>query len=79
MQPNDNFASESEAVAKQPSFISVDEMAKTLSIARGTAYKLIKMKGFPYFRIKKRIIIPLDLLNEWAKKQARNQTDILPD
>lgn len=32
---------------KKVEFITVDEMAKLLSIARGTAYELIKEKGFP--------------------------------
>lgn len=55
-----------------PSYISVDEMAKILSIARVTAYQLTKIKGFPCFYIGKRIIIPLRSLNKWAEEQAMN-------
>lgn len=55
------------------SFISVDEMAKRLSIARGTAYQLTKTKGFPCFYIGKRIIIPLQAFNEWVDQQAKNK------
>jgi excisionase family DNA binding protein len=55
------------------SYISVDEMAKLLSIARATAYQLTKTGGFPCFYIGKRIIIPLRAFNEWAMKQASNQ------
>ncbi|GHV32673.1 hypothetical protein FACS18949_04340 [Clostridia bacterium] len=56
------------------SYISVDEMAKLLSIARVTAYQLTKTQGFPCFYIGKRIIIPLHSFNQWAEKQAERQT-----
>ena len=55
------------------SYISVDEMAKILSIARVTAYQLTKTKGFPCFYIGKRIIIPLRSLHRWAEEQASSQ------
>jgi excisionase family DNA binding protein len=55
------------------SYISVDEMAKLLSIARATAYQLTKTSGFPCFQIGKRIIIPLQALNAWAEEQALRQ------
>ena len=57
-----------------PAYISVDEMAKMLSIARSTAYQLTKTKGFPCFYIGKRIIIPLSSFQEWTTKQANNKT-----
>ena len=56
------------------SYITVDEMAKLLSIARVTAYQLTKTQGFPCFYIGKRIIIPLRAFNQWAEKQAERQT-----
>ena len=58
-------------------YITVDEMAKLLSIARVTAYQLTKLKGFPCFYIGKRIIIPLRSLNEWAEQQAHEQAVLL--
>jgi len=51
-------------------YISVDEMARILSIARITAYQLTKTTGFPCFHIGKRIIIPLRSLHKWAEEQA---------
>lgn len=57
----------------KPVFISVDEMAKMLSIARATAYQLTKTNDFPCFYIGKRIIIPLHSFQEWAAKQADNK------
>jgi len=55
-------------------YISVDEMAKMLSIARVTAYQLTKVNGFPCFYIGKRIIIPVRSFHKWAEEQAENQT-----
>jgi excisionase family DNA binding protein len=54
-------------------YISVDDMAKMLKVARATAYQLTKVNGFPCFYIGKRIIIPLSAFNVWAAKQAENQ------
>jgi len=59
------------------SYISVDEMAKVLSIARATAYQMTKIKGFPCFYIGKRIIIPLRSLHKWAEEQANNKSIFL--
>jgi predicted DNA-binding transcriptional regulator AlpA len=60
----------------KPVFISVDEMANMLSIARATAYQLTKTSDFPCFYIGKRIIIPLNSFQEWATKQAKNRTSL---
>ncbi len=60
-------------VEEATSYISVDEMAKLLSIARITAYQLTKTEGFPCFHIGKRIIIPLRSLHRWAEDQASKQ------
>ena len=55
-------------------YISVDDMAKLLSIARTTTYQMTKLPGFPCFYIGKRIIIPLNALNKWAEDQANRQS-----
>jgi len=55
-------------------YISVEEMARILSIAKVTAYQLTKTSGFPCFYIGKRIIIPLQALHKWADEQANNQS-----
>lgn len=59
------------------SFLTVDEMADTLSIARATAYQLTKMNDFPCFHIGKRIIIPTEAFNDWVIKQATSKTMII--
>jgi len=67
-------SSQTTSLADEASFyISVDEMAKILSIARVTAYQLTKTTGFPCFHIGKRIIIPLRSLHKWAEEQAGDQ------
>ena len=66
-----------EVIQGTETFISVDEMAKMLSIARATAYQLTKTQDFPCFYIGKRIIIPLQLFHEWAAGQALKQAIIL--
>lgn len=57
-------------------FLSVDEMAKELSIARATAYQLTKTADFPCFYIGKRIIIPVSEFKNWVAKQAQNKSAI---
>jgi len=75
MNENIENATLSENVAEATvSYISVNDMAKMLSIARATAYQLTKIDNFPCFYIGKRIIIPLTAFNEWAEKQAGNKS-----
>lgn len=58
-------------------YISVEEMARMLSIAKVTAYQLIKTSGFPCFYIGKRIIIPLQSFHKWAEEQASRQSTLI--
>ena len=45
--------------------LTVEEMAEYLNIGRKTAYELVNSKGFPSFRIGKRILVNVEKLNEW--------------
>ena len=72
MRENDSIQTTA-CVEEAASYISVDEMARLLSIARITAYQLTKTEGFPCFHIGKRIIIPLNSLHRWAEEQASKQ------
>ena len=60
-------------IAEPTGYISVDEVASLLSIARATAYQLTKTDGFPCFYTGKRIIIPLRSFNKWAEELASTQ------
>lgn len=73
----ENNAKESDKQTFNNKFLTVDEMAETLSIARVTAYQLTKTKDFPCFYIGKRIIIPLHSFYEWIEKQAKNKSTVL--
>jgi predicted DNA-binding transcriptional regulator AlpA len=55
-------------------YLSVDDLAKLLSIARVSAYQLTKIHDFPRFHIGKRIIIPLQSFHRWAEEQANRQS-----
>ena len=72
MQEN-NKTQVSSILEDTSAYISVDEMARILCIARVTAYQLTKIKGFPCFYIGRRIIIPLRSLHKWAEEQASGQ------
>jgi predicted DNA-binding transcriptional regulator AlpA len=74
MQQSEKMEQTRPEADNNPAFISVDEMAKMLSIARATAYQVTKTRDFPCFYIGKRIIIPLRSFQEWAAKQADSKT-----
>ncbi len=51
--------------------INVPELAKMLGVSRPVAYELTKREGFPAIRIsERRIIIPVDKLNEWLARES---------
>ena len=53
--------------------LSVPEMAAALGISKSTAYALINLPGFPIVRLGKRIVIPVQGLNEWMAKGGTDQ------
>ena len=50
--------------------LSVEELARELSISRGGAYDLVHSEGFPAVRIGCRIVVPVASLNQWLEAQA---------
>ena len=48
--------------------LSVTDLAETLGIGRSKAYELIAREDFPSARLGRRIVIPVDALNEWLKR-----------
>lgn len=50
--------------------LSVEELARELSISRGGAYDLVHSEGFPAVRIGCRIVVPVSSLNQWLEAQA---------
>lgn len=49
---------------------TVEEMGEALGISRCKAYQLANSKNFPKIRIGKRIVIPINALNEWLQKRS---------
>lgn len=50
---------------------SVDEVAHMLGISKPLAYDLCSREDFPAVRVSpRRIVIPVDALNNWLSKQA---------
>ena len=68
--------------------MSVDDMAICLGIGRSKAYKLVQEGIVPAFRIGRRILIPVKMLEEWIVQEAfpfsrkqsiKNEVDMLPN
>jgi hypothetical protein len=51
-------------------FLQVSDIQKMMGISRASAYVLVKRKGFPSISVGNRIIIPLNLFNDWVNKTA---------
>lgn len=51
--------------------IDVDEASKATSLCRPTILELIRKGEIPAFRVKKRIVIPVVGLFDWAARRAR--------
>lgn len=49
---------------------TVKEIAKVLGISMPTAYNLVNSQGFPMIRIGRKIIVPVESLNEWMRKKT---------
>ena len=53
--------------------LTVAELAQQLGIGRNAAYELCNRADFPSVRIGKRFLVPVVMLNEWLRGQAREQ------
>lgn len=56
-------------MTKTAHFLSVEEMAAYLGISRSGAYQLTHQAGFPVLRIGRRVVIPVERLNDWINSQ----------
>ncbi len=45
--------------------LNVKELAKYLGIGLNSAYQLVNSKGFPALKIGKRIVVPIERLEQW--------------
>ena len=53
--------------------LSVEETREYLGVSRSTIYELVNTKGFPSFRIGKKILVNTDALQEWITQNIRQR------
>jgi len=51
--------------------LTVKELARELSIGLNAAYNLVNTEGFPALRIGTKIVVPVELLDDWIRENAR--------
>ncbi|MBR3099396.1 MAG: helix-turn-helix domain-containing protein [Clostridia bacterium] len=49
--------------------LTVEQLAEYLRISTWTAYELVHKKGFPSFRVGKRILVGIEDLKKWTDEQ----------
>ena len=54
---------------EQKSTLTVKELIDFLNVGRKKAYELVNSKGFPAFRIGRKVLISRDGLERWIKEQ----------
>ena len=52
--------------------LNVKELAKYLGIGLNSAYQLVNSKGFPALKIGKRIVVPIEKLEQWVNINSIN-------
>ena len=55
----------------EPLAVGSTEAARLLGISRPTLYQLLNRQDFPSFRVGNRVLISVDGLREWVKRQAQ--------
>lgn len=53
--------------------LTVPELADALGIGRNAAYTLCETEGFPSVRIGKRIVVPIQPLQEWLRAKGMEE------
>lgn len=53
-----------------PFAVSATEAARLLGISKPTMYTLMERADFPRFKVGTRVLIPVDGLREWVRRQS---------
>lgn len=56
--------------------LNLSELQVALGIGRSKAFELTRQPGFPAVRIGRRILIPVDALDEWLAEQVKSNDDL---
>ena len=54
----------------EPFAVSATEAARLLGISKPTVYTLMERADFPRFKVGTRVLIPVDGLREWVRRQS---------
>lgn len=54
----------------EPFAVSAGEAARLLGISKPTVYVLMERADFPRFKVGTRVLIPVDGLREWVRRQS---------
>lgn len=55
---------------------SVKDIENILNISHNTAYKLVKLKGFPSIQVGRKILIPSNEFEKWIEKSVGKSYEI---
>lgn len=61
---------------QETKFYTMSELQTLMHIGKNTAYKLVKLKGFPVIKIGKKILIPQNELNKWIDENCGSEINI---
>ena len=68
-----------EVIKVKARLLSVEQMAKYLSIGRSKAYKLVKQPDFPSIKIGQQILVDMYRLNRWIDAQIQEDFDLVEE
>lgn len=54
----------------EPFAVSAMEAARLLGVSKPTIYTLLERADFPRFKVGARVLIPVDGLREWVRRQS---------
>lgn len=55
--------------------LNADQLAAMLGISRAGAYQLLHRADFPTLHIGKRLLVPLDKLEQWIERNTGNREE----
>lgn len=56
--------------------LNLSELQVALGIGRSKAFELTRQPGFPAVRIGRRILVPVDALDEWLAELVKSNDDL---
>lgn len=56
--------------------LNLSELAAIMGIGRSKAWELTREPGFPVVRLGRRVVVPVDALKAWLKKQVADDWNL---